>query len=302
MSRDVAKLVYSRKCGSMARKAVLAYFAERANDDGSDIWASKQRIADEIECTKQTVISTVKSLEADGLIAVTGHRKTQGGYTVIYRIDLTAIAALPETKQSNDLTSQGVKPVKDIDPSSTEAVNQFDRYESEPVKEFDPDQSKSLTQTVLEPSNDVVVTIVPTTSRRPRAVQPEVDIPDWIPVTPWLAYLEMRRKKHAAPTPHAIGLLITKIERLRDGGHDPGAVLDQSTLNNWTDIYPIKEQKNEQARHSFDHPRSGRSADGAARALDRQLGLGEFAGEAGRCDPGEGSGYIPLAIAGPGAR
>jgi hypothetical protein len=35
MSRKVATLVYSKQVGSMARKAVLAYFADRANDDGS---------------------------------------------------------------------------------------------------------------------------------------------------------------------------------------------------------------------------------------------------------------------------
>lgn len=94
MSRSVAALVYSRKCGSMARKAVLAYFAERANDDGSGIWASKQRIADEIECSKQTVIRVVKSLESDGLIKSVGTRKTQGGHTVIYDIDLSAVSKL----------------------------------------------------------------------------------------------------------------------------------------------------------------------------------------------------------------
>lgn len=99
MSRDVASLVYSRRCGSMARKAVLAYFAERANDDGTGVWASKQRIADEIECSKQTVIRAVKSLEDDGLIAAVGKRKTQGGFTVVYDIILPAVNALERAKR-----------------------------------------------------------------------------------------------------------------------------------------------------------------------------------------------------------
>ncbi len=99
MSRDVAALVYSRMAGSMARKGVLAYFAERANDDGSGIWASKQRIANEIECSKQTVITTVKGLIADGLIRETGQHKTRNGYTVIYCMNLQAIAALPAAKR-----------------------------------------------------------------------------------------------------------------------------------------------------------------------------------------------------------
>lgn len=62
MSNLVRTLVYSKKVGSMARKAVLTYFAERSNDDGSGIWASKQRIADEIEGSRQTVITVIKGL------------------------------------------------------------------------------------------------------------------------------------------------------------------------------------------------------------------------------------------------
>ena len=99
MSRKVATLVYAKQAGSMARKAVLAYFADRANDDGTGIWAGKQRIADEIECSKQTVITTVKALAADGLIEETGRRPNSNGYTVEYRLNLDAIEALPNTKR-----------------------------------------------------------------------------------------------------------------------------------------------------------------------------------------------------------
>lgn len=137
MSRHVAKLVYDRKIGSMLRKAVLAYFAERANDDGSMIWASKKTIADEIECSKQAVINTVKQFLAEGILRENGFRKTQGGFTHIYDMDLVKIAALPKAKQSTELTGQN------IDQSTPLA---------EPVNPVDPDQSTPLTQTVLEPS------------------------------------------------------------------------------------------------------------------------------------------------------
>lgn len=99
MSRKVATLVYAKQAGSMARKAVLAYFADRANDDGSGIWTAKQRIADEIECSKQTVITTVKALLADGLISETGRRPNGNGYTVEYTINLAAVEALPVSKR-----------------------------------------------------------------------------------------------------------------------------------------------------------------------------------------------------------
>lgn len=102
MSRKVATLVYSKQAGSMARKAVLAYFADRANDDGSGVWTAKQRIADEIECSKQTVITVVKSLLADGLISEVGRRPNGNGYTVEYAITLAAVEALPDSKRAEE--------------------------------------------------------------------------------------------------------------------------------------------------------------------------------------------------------
>lgn len=117
MSRSVATLVYSRQVGSMARKAVLAYMADRANDDGSGVWAAKQRIADEIECSKQTVITTVKALVADGLISETGRRPNSNGYTVEYCLNLDAIARLPEFGRDGDGVQNWTGP--DLDGSTS---------------------------------------------------------------------------------------------------------------------------------------------------------------------------------------
>lgn len=117
MSRKVATLVYAKQAGSMARKAVLAYFADRANDDGSGIWTAKQRIADEIECSKQTVITTVKALVADGLVSESGRRPNGNGYTVEYAINLAAIEALPDSKR--DIEGVQILTRQDLDGSTS---------------------------------------------------------------------------------------------------------------------------------------------------------------------------------------
>jgi len=122
MSRDVAALVYSRKCGSMLRKAVLAYFAERANDCGGGIWASKQRIADEIECSKQAVIKSVQKMVAEGLIIEAGKRKTQGGYTVVYDLCLTSLKALPPSKDAEAETKIELKESPETTPNQSTEI------------------------------------------------------------------------------------------------------------------------------------------------------------------------------------
>ena len=111
MSRFVAGLVYQKRIGSMARKAILAYCAERANDDGSGIWASKVRIAKEVECTKKTIIETMRSFVSEGLLIETGKRRTSNGFVVEYQINVAAVKALPDAIEdvfSTDDQSPGV--------------------------------------------------------------------------------------------------------------------------------------------------------------------------------------------------
>ena len=136
MSNHLTSEVYKRRIGSLSRNAVLVLMADKASDDGSGIWASKQRMADELGCSKQTVIDVIKSLMADGLVREVGQRQNANGYTVEYLIDVAALLALPLVPhhQSSSLTGQKSAPVKSADPTSQAAL---------------PHQSSSLTQTPL---------------------------------------------------------------------------------------------------------------------------------------------------------
>jgi hypothetical protein len=71
-----------------------------------------------------------------------------------------------------------------------------------------------------------------------RAVKPA--LPDWMPLEAWTGWLEMRRKNRKVPTTRAVEMAIRQLDKLRSGGQDPAAVLDQSTMNSWTDLYPLK--------------------------------------------------------------
>lgn len=55
------------------------------------------------------------------------------------------------------------------------------------------------------------------------------------------AYLEMRRQKKKPPTPYAYSLILRKLDRECSGVREKIAVLEQSIVNGWTDIYPLKE-------------------------------------------------------------
>ena len=67
-------------------------------------------------------------------------------------------------------------------------------------------------------------------------------IPAWIPVDAWNGYVDMRKKNRKPMTDRAIELKFKELENFKNQGFDIAAILDKSTSNNWTDIYPPKKQ------------------------------------------------------------
>ena len=120
MSNHLISLAYKRDVRTSMRKAVLVLMADKASDDGSGIWAAKQTMADELCCSKQTVIDTIKGFIAEGIVSERGQRKSPNGYTVEYCLNVAAIEALPKVKchngdRSSRTTGQSAGPVKDAD-------------------------------------------------------------------------------------------------------------------------------------------------------------------------------------------
>ena len=70
-------------------------------------------------------------------------------------------------------------------------------------------------------------------------------LPSWIPAEAWAGYVEMRKETLKKPlkTDRAINLAINTLARLRDDGNDPGAVLDQSTLNGWQGLFAVRVER-----------------------------------------------------------
>lgn len=82
--------------------------------------------------------------------------------------------------------------------------------------------------------------------QEPKKKQPRVNfvLPDWITAEVWAAFTEMRKRKRAPLTDHAATLIVKKLDALRAIGQSPDAILDQSTMNSWTDVYAIKTPSN----------------------------------------------------------
>lgn len=82
-----------------------------------------------------------------------------------------------------------------------------------------------------------------TTKRLQQGDKGAPEIPDWIPAEAWQAFAEHRKKIKAPLTPHAINLAIKKLAEYMRHGDSPVDVIEQTILNNWTGLFPVKRAK-----------------------------------------------------------
>jgi hypothetical protein len=65
-------------------------------------------------------------------------------------------------------------------------------------------------------------------------------IPTWLSREAWNEWCSFRKAGRAPWTPRARSLSIAALEKLRAEGHDPRAVIDQSILNGWRGLFPVR--------------------------------------------------------------
>jgi uncharacterized protein YdaU (DUF1376 family) len=98
-------------------------------------------------------------------------------------------------------------------------------------------------------------TLLPNTTKesKPKA-QSAFQLPDWIPQSNWQDFEEMRRKARKPMTDRARALVVAELFKLRNSGHDPAKVLDQSTRNAWQDVYELRGENGQREQRSQPKP------------------------------------------------
>lgn len=201
-------------------KLVLLALADQANDEGTHCWPSVATISKRSGQNERTVRRALRSLEGKGHLTCNERRGTSTNYVVHPGHHAPPVKLPPRTKTTQT-------------PDTTP-----------------PHPGHHAPQTInepLEPSIDAKA------SKRVRERKPEIVIPDWIPQPAWTGWLDSRKAK---ATPHVVELAIGKLEKLRRDGHDPGEVLNQSSLNGWRGLFPLKDSSNGHARQSNPKPRT----------------------------------------------
>lgn len=112
MSNKISNLVQTKKIGSLTKKAILMYMADKASDDGSGIWVSKKNMAADLEMTDRAVRIHIKDMIAMGVLVEAGQRQCKTGYTVDYTINVDVVGSLGSTREATEQHA----PLNDVHP------------------------------------------------------------------------------------------------------------------------------------------------------------------------------------------
>lgn len=66
------------------------------------------------------------------------------------------------------------------------------------------------------------------------------DLPNWLPIPEWEAFVADRKERRKALTSRATEMAITTLAELREMGQDLAAVLNQSIANGWSGLFAVK--------------------------------------------------------------
>ncbi len=219
---------------------MLIFMADLARAEHQNaVWLYQSEIAESVELHQDTVKAALATLTEAGHLA----RQVRRGRQTIYTVQPvpTEGSNAPHSK-APERQSEGSDT-----PHSDDIVRESKGSNAPPSKGSNTPAVRGqmpLKWGVDDPSyitinNHQEPPIEPPTPRA-RTRRDEA-LPDWMPMPEWRGYLEHRQKQKAPLIGRAHMLAIATLTKLRDAGHDPAAVLDQSTANGWKGLFALKE-------------------------------------------------------------
>jgi hypothetical protein len=85
----------------------------------------------------------------------------------------------------------------------------------------------------------------PVSKKKPLPKEPMPTPPDYVDVSLWNGYLEMRTANRIKTTPHAANLLLGKLKEFHGKGYSIADVMTEATVKGWKSFYEPKPQQNQ---------------------------------------------------------
>lgn len=212
---------------------MLLTLAGRCNSNGlifltENIPYTSKMLADELDFEESTVQLAIQALEqlgmvtptGDGFIAVTGWEEHQNVDRLAEIREYSRLAKQRSREKQKLLTD-----VKDKSRTDVKDKSRTSQSCQDPDIEEDKNKSKKKKEEIIYSS------------------VPELN-------AAILSFVEFRKKIKKPMTDRAIELLIGKLEKLTDSTPEQIEILNQSILNGWTGIFPLKKGAESNGRNT----------------------------------------------------
>lgn len=213
------------------------------------VWPGRAAIAERCRMHVSNVSKATKELVEFGWLEKEG----LGGYSksTRYRVIVPALEKTQPETQTTLVDSTTVAESTTVVDSATRVV-----ADSTTRKEETKEETKD------------------TRARKAQKPKSPFILPPWLDPDVWQQFVDHRQAIKSKLTDQSARLAIRKLDTLRRGGSPPGAVIEQTVLNGWTGLFPIRPQ--------FATGRTGALSESDLLRIGNELGLDPKPGESTR--------------------
>lgn len=236
MSVKALSIVFDAPIRPPTNKLLAAVLADWCDDRGGSLFPSMARIAEKVGISRSQAQRIVHGFVSEGLLSVVANAGGgKPGVTPHYRLHLERIAALQGTGRTGATGST----------SATGGIHATGRVGAEEgshghTEGVAPTRETGSADATLTTSDTSEILHRPKRARRHSSDAAVVDLPVWVPQSTWQDFEQMRKSMRKPMTQAASRLIVKTLKELRDDGHDPQRVLEQSIQNAWLGVFPLK--------------------------------------------------------------
>lgn len=77
-------------------------------------------------------------------------------------------------------------------------------------------------------------------TKKQTTIEGASELPTWLSPEAWAGFVSMRKTMKKPMTERAQALILGKLDEMRGQGHDPNDALDQSVVNCWSGVFPVR--------------------------------------------------------------
>jgi len=185
--------------------------------------------------SKATLKRVITSLKSQGLINTGNYNRMKMDRTVWYTINYSHPVC-------SGISESQPEPTKDTERQADQPLGQSEPMLGSDCTDVDTslNLSHKLNMTSAIPENTETTTEITTDIKsKPKTI----DIPEWLDSDLLTNYVDMRKANKKPMTENAIYLLIKKIARERNNGHDANQMLEDAIIGGYQTVYPKDKPK-----------------------------------------------------------